>query len=465
MSTVEASANFQPWTAYIEGRSVTVLQPLRAGGEANIYKTSDGDIVKVRQLPQIGQLAVEGPCGLSKPDVSQYQTLDLATLEPAVTDSRHEASVLRRLGKHPNIIPVYIAGIDTAEYNFHYLCMPRYECSLLDDLEAYGPFSIPETVKVIKQLASALQHAHDRGIIHRDVKPENILLDADGNAVLSDFGMAIDFQEQQEPKGTVTYAAPEQEQGRAVPASDGFSLALVAYEMLTGVPEFEYDGRMDTNAWGQAVLRRHALGIIHPFAIRTGRANNSQQLDALESVVLAELDKDPQTRYVSVQSFAEALETAAFLFDPDKLHALRTYPEAARRAEIQSLVAEAANKKQSGQLIPAIQLLEEAYNLDPANVAVLDLTAQTLLALNFHDIAADIAMMIIEIPAKCEQDLIVQSKAHRYLGHVAEADQCMRQVKARTPAKSGKAELPHVGSLNNKAARVVRQLTAIGILR
>src|SRR5260370_1231650 len=99
-------------------------------------------------------------------------------------------------------------------------------------------------LRYVKQVAAALQYDHDQHLIHRDLKPENLVLDANGELLLSDFGIAIvarssHSQSVQDVVGTATYMSPEQLKGRPRPASDQYALATLAYEWLCGVPPFD----------------------------------------------------------------------------------------------------------------------------------------------------------------------------------------------------------------------------------
>ncbi len=149
-----------------------------------------------------------------------------------------EARTIARL-QHQNIVTVYDAGESGGR---HYVVLEYVDGrSLRDLLEAQGSFSESETVRIGGQIAAALQYAHQQGILHGDVKPENILLTAQGVAKLADFGTAealsrtVSPEQAREVLGTIAYLAPEVLQGsQATPASDVYSLGLTMYEMLAG---------------------------------------------------------------------------------------------------------------------------------------------------------------------------------------------------------------------------------------
>jgi serine/threonine protein kinase len=156
-------------------------------------------------------------------------------------------------------------------------------------------------VSYIKPVAAALQYAHDRRVIHRDVKPENMLLGDQQRLFLSDFGIATmahstASMKQVDHSGTAHYMAPEQFEGHPRPASDQYALAIVVYEWLTGSRPFQGDSFM-------------AIGMQHLVApVPSLRAKNPALSEPVEQAVLTALTKDPKNRFVSIQAFATALE-------------------------------------------------------------------------------------------------------------------------------------------------------------
>jgi len=164
--------------------------------------------------------------------------------ESAVERFRQEARTIAGL-RHANIVKVQ----DLREFRgLHFFVLDYIPGRSLDKIIARGPLPIPVIRLWLAQVASALDLAHRRGVIHRDIKPANILIDTEGNAVLTDFGIA---KLQVNPKwktvtggflGTPQYASPEQWRGQPVTAeSDQYSLGIVAYAMLAGAPPFDGD--------------------------------------------------------------------------------------------------------------------------------------------------------------------------------------------------------------------------------
>lgn len=155
----------------------------------------------------------------------------------------------------------------------------------------------------VKQVAEALQYAHDQRLVHRDVKPENILIGARGELLLSDFGIALvaqssRYQSTKDMAGTMAYCAPEQIQGKPRPASDQYALGIVVYEWLSGDRPFH--GSF-TELVGQ-----HLTVPPPPLRQKLPALSNS-----LEQVVMTALAKDYLQRFSSVQAFAIALEQAS----------------------------------------------------------------------------------------------------------------------------------------------------------
>lgn len=154
-----------------------------------------------------------------------------------------------------------------------------------------------------RQVADALQYAHNEKIIHRDIKPENILLDQHSNVLLSDFGIALIAQSSrsqntQDVIGTAAYMSPEQIQGKPRPASDQYSLGIVVYEWLSGARPFE--GSL-TELWSQHMFTP-------PPPLREKAPTISPEI---ELVVMTALSKDPKERFASVSAFTTALVQAS----------------------------------------------------------------------------------------------------------------------------------------------------------
>ncbi|GCE06974.1 serine/threonine-protein kinase [Dictyobacter aurantiacus] len=211
-----------------------------------------------------------------------------------------EARMIARL-QHPHIVRILEFNI---EDEMPYLVM-QYSAS--GTLRQYFPreqaVPLERCLPYLKQVASALQYAHDHRVIHCDVKPENMLLDEKGDVFLSDFGIATQARSSRSVTisdviGTVRYMAPEQLRGKPRPASDQYALAIIAYEWLCGQLPFQGKEYL-------AIARQH-LTVPPPSLREHGIAISA----SIEQVILTALAKDPHQRYGQVQDFVEALEEA-----------------------------------------------------------------------------------------------------------------------------------------------------------
>jgi cyclic di-GMP phosphodiesterase len=216
---------------------------------------------------------------------------------------QQEARSVARL-KHPNILNVFDFG---QERGITYLVLELVEGGTL--AERLGrPMDLEEVVRIMKPIASALDHAHAQGILHRDIKPSNILIHRDGTPVLGDFGLAkiAGSVRRLTASGTVLgtpeYMSPEYGAGDPIgPASDLYSLAVVAYEMLTGRVPFE----AETPA---AVLLSHINKAVPPTHELVGELSRHVE-DALRRA----LAKNPLERFENASEFVAALTPAAWV--------------------------------------------------------------------------------------------------------------------------------------------------------
>jgi outer membrane protein assembly factor BamB/serine/threonine protein kinase len=210
-----------------------------------------------------------------------------------------EARTIARL-EHPHI--VRILDFDVKE-GTAFLVMSYAEGGTLRQRHPKASILPLKTIAAyVKQIADALQYAHNEKIVHRDIKPENMLLGRYNEVLLSDFGIAAvaessRFQNTQDIAGTIAYMAPEQIQAHPRPASDQYSLGIVVYEWLSGQRPF--------NGTSMEIAAKHMYAPPPPLDIRVPMYTNR-----LEQVVFKALAKDPQERFISVQAFATAFEEA-----------------------------------------------------------------------------------------------------------------------------------------------------------
>ena len=256
----------------LEGTTIGPYQigkSIGQGGMAAIYQatdTRDGRPVAVKVLlPQLG-----GQAEL----VERFQR-----------EARHAATL-----QHPHIVPIYRQG--QLEDGRPYIVMAWIEGGSLANLlsRTGGPLPLSQTVQILTEVASALDYAHQYGMVHLDVKPSNILLTGDGHAMLADFGAGVRL-------GTPFYMAPEQARDGQVGAwTDVYALGVVLYEMLTGMPPFQGDT--------DAVLYQHVHEPLPPL-----RGRNPTLPPALEGVLRQALAKEPQGRYRSAGQLASAFQS------------------------------------------------------------------------------------------------------------------------------------------------------------
>ena len=207
---------------------------------------------------------------------------------------------------HPNIVNIYDVG---REGNIHYIVMELIEGKTLSDyIKEHGAMSYPKVIALSKQIAAALSFAHKNHIIHRDVKPHNIMITPNGTAKITDFGIAkavnaatiVDNTDG--IIGSVHYFSPEQARGGYVDEkSDIYSLGIVMYEMLTGRVPFDGDNPVN-------IALMHINGeMIPPSRLVDGVP------PALEHIILKCTDKYPINRYASADELIEALNNLEFV--------------------------------------------------------------------------------------------------------------------------------------------------------
>lgn len=244
----------------------------------------------------------------------------IKVLHPAFKDDENfyvrfqrEAQIVARLD-HPHIVPIYDFAADQVE---PYIVMKFIEGQTLKARLKENPLTLHETLNILPAVASALTYAHSKGILHRDVKTSNVMLDNDGTPYLTDFGLARiassgeSTMSQDVLIGTPNYISPEQARGEKnlSPATDIYSLGIMLYEIVVGRVPYTADTPY-------AVVHDH---IYKPLPIPS-KVNPTVPLE-VEAVLLKALSKNPEDRYQSAVELAEAFQAAVEKSDLQELSA------------------------------------------------------------------------------------------------------------------------------------------------
>jgi serine/threonine-protein kinase len=262
----------------------------------------------------------------------------LADDEAFVARFRREAVAAARL-QHPNIVQVFDSGFDPSSER-HYIVMEYVEGpSCADMLRDRGQLGVEESVGIVRDACHGLDYAHRAGVVHRDVKPGNLLIARDtGITKLADFGIAKAAEQTRITQvgsvlGTAAYLSPEQASGQeSTPASDIYSLGVCAYQFLSGRLPHEY------GSLTELALKQQSDAV---ESIRTFRPEVPEELDRAIRLCL---ERDPRTRYSSALDMAQAVEaglhdqvseatqvlerTQALRYDTDATRALPSEPDA-----------------------------------------------------------------------------------------------------------------------------------------
>lgn len=270
----------------ISGR-YKIIKKIGSGGMANVYLAED--LILEREVA-VKMMSLNFQEDEEKDNLRRFQREALSTTELT----------------HPNIVNIY----DVGEGDRPYIVMEHVDGT---DLKKYiqdnHPIPYSKVIKIMSQLLSGISYAHANGIIHRDIKPHNILIDNEGTVKITDFGIAVALSQNSITQtnsilGSVQYISPEQARGNLVTKqSDVYSLGIVLYEMLTGVVPFEGESAV-------SVALKHFQAPIPSL-----REFDSRIPQPLENVVLKATAKEPKNRYGSVSEMQTDLETS---LDPSR---------------------------------------------------------------------------------------------------------------------------------------------------
>lgn len=264
----------------ISGR-YKILEVVGGGGMANVYLARD--MILEREVAM------------------KVLRFDFSNDDEFIKRFRREAQSATSLA-HPNIVSIYDVG---EEDGIYYIVMEYVEGQTLKQyIQQFAPVHPRKAVNIMVQIASAIQHAHDNQIIHRDIKPHNILIDHHGNVKVTDFGIATALSsttitQTNSVLGSVHYLSPEQARGGlANKKSDIYSIGIVLFELLTGRLPFDGESAI-------SIALKH-LQSETPSPKRW----NPDIPQSIENIILRSTAKDPFHRYDSVEEMEKDLETA-----------------------------------------------------------------------------------------------------------------------------------------------------------
>lgn len=258
-----------------------IVKSIGEGGMANVYLATDNILDR--------KVAVKVLRG------------DLSSDEKFIRRFQREALSVSNLS-HPNIVEVYDVGEEDGQY---YIVMEYIEGRTLKQLiNKRGALTLPEVIDIMSQLTDGLSHAHEAYIIHRDIKPQNIMILDNGTVKITDFGIAVAVNATQLTQtnsvmGTVHYLPPEQANGKSASVkSDIYSLGILMYELLTGSVPFKGDNAVE-------IALKHMKE-----KIPSVRKQNPLIPQSVENIILKACAKNPRNRYDSVKEMHEDVITA-----------------------------------------------------------------------------------------------------------------------------------------------------------
>ncbi len=275
--------------------------------------------------------------------------LDFRQNDDAMRRFRREALSATQL-THPNIVGVYDVG-QSQEMN--YIVMEYVEgTDLKDYIRQSGALHPIEAVRIMMQIVSAIAAAHQNRIIHRDIKPQNILIDREGNVKITDFGIAVALSDTSLTQtntllGSVHYLSPEQARGgMATIQTDIYALGIVLYELLTGRVPFDGESAV-------SIALKHFQEPLPPVVNPTAMVPQS-----LENIVLKATAKDPMNRYRSCYEMFQDLKTC---LDSTRLYEKKFVPTSfsGETKVLSPITTQKIKPIQSSREIPVVEMDEE----------------------------------------------------------------------------------------------------------
>lgn len=272
---------------YLLNNRYRLLDQIGEGGMANVYLAQDTILER-----KVAIKVLRGDLSHDEIFVKRFQREALAatTLE------------------HPNIVQVYDVG---EEQGYHYIVMEYVEGKTLKQLiKQHGPLSVGEVIDVMEQLVSAVEHAHSRHVIHRDIKPQNVMVRSDGEVKLTDFGIALAQNASQLTQtnsimGSVHYLAPELAKGQSASVqSDIYALGIVMFELLTGTIPFAGDSAVNIALMHMEERIPSVREIVGPDVTQ-----------AVENIILKATAKNKNYRYQSAQEMLNDLVNCQYKED------------------------------------------------------------------------------------------------------------------------------------------------------
>ena len=275
-----------------------IIKSIGEGGMANVYLAWDTILER--------EVAVKVLRG------------DLSDDEKFIRRFKREANSASSL-KHPNIVEIYDVGEDNGKY---FIVMEYVNGKTLKSLiKKRGALNINEAIDIMLQLTSGIACAHDSYIIHRDIKPQNVMILEDGRVKITDFGIAMalnsnELTQTNSVMGSVHYLPPEQASGSgSTIKSDIYSLGILMFELLTGKVPFKGDNAVE-------IAIKHMKD-----PIPSVREFNSSIPQSVENIVLRACAKNPKNRYSSASEMYEDLKTCLNVSRSEESRLVYKYPE------------------------------------------------------------------------------------------------------------------------------------------